>query len=143
VKIARLSDDDLGHLCGLDQLNWGVLSESVICCLIGLRTDLLGEHRRATSFDVRLREDCKGKYVRARGIIGHLTRDCGGNVQKRRVLKQRVDQSVVIMSGMATNLDADASLWSACRDRRDDIAHGRNNCVCYDSNERRLCRLAT
>jgi hypothetical protein len=36
-----LSDEDLGCLCTFEQLNWGVLNESVGWCLIGLRSELL------------------------------------------------------------------------------------------------------
>jgi hypothetical protein len=41
LDVTRLSDGDLVRLCALEQLNWGVLNESVCRCLIGIRAELL------------------------------------------------------------------------------------------------------
>jgi chromosome segregation ATPase len=41
LDVTRLSDEDLGCLFTLEQLNWSVLNESVGRCLIGLRSEIL------------------------------------------------------------------------------------------------------
>jgi hypothetical protein len=52
LDVTRLSNEDLGGLCTVEQLNWGVLNESVCQCLIELRGELLAsrqqneQHRR-------------------------------------------------------------------------------------------------
>jgi predicted nuclease with TOPRIM domain len=43
LDVTRLSNEHLGRLCTLEQLNWAVLNESVVRCLMALRNDLQRE----------------------------------------------------------------------------------------------------
>jgi hypothetical protein len=70
------------------------------------------------------------------GIIAHLTRKCRGNVHDNKVVEATSSEPFDDgPSSAARNLAAmgDKTLFnSAFRQRADDIAHTRNNWVCYD-----------
>jgi hypothetical protein len=56
VDVTELSDEDLGRLCTLEQLNWSVLNESVGRCLIGLRSELLRARDQMRELENQVRE---------------------------------------------------------------------------------------
>jgi hypothetical protein len=59
LDVTQLSDDDLGRLCALEQLNWGVLSESLRRCLIGLRRELSGAQQQKGELETKVREQAQ------------------------------------------------------------------------------------
>jgi cell division protein FtsB len=59
LEVTRLSGEDLGRLCALEQLNWGVLSESVRRCLIGLRQELSGAQQQKGELEIKVREQAR------------------------------------------------------------------------------------
>jgi hypothetical protein len=40
LDVTRLSTEDLGRLCGIEQFNWGVLNKSVVQSLFALRKEV-------------------------------------------------------------------------------------------------------
>jgi hypothetical protein len=91
-------------------------------------------------------------YDIADGIIAHLTKQCSGNVHDRNVIEVTsskplddppwfpdgtVDPSLVAAKN-AADLETDSCFRSACRDKKEDIPHTRNNWLCYDFRERRI-----
>jgi hypothetical protein len=76
------------------------------------------------------------------GIIWHLTREFGGNVQDRGVVditsSRALNGTAVVAVKNIADLTADSVFSSACRGREEDIAHDRNNWVCYDFRTRRI-----
>jgi hypothetical protein len=76
------------------------------------------------------------------GIIACLSRECGGNVHDRGVVvvtssKTSTDNSVDAAKN-AADLRADSHIWSAFRNKSDNIPHTRNNWLCYDFKARRI-----
>jgi hypothetical protein len=88
------------------------------------------------------------------GIIAHLTRECGGNVHDRHVVDitcgsfEKETRGANPHSGAynndssaaaknAADLETDSCFSSAYRGGPD-IAHTRNNWICYDFKERRI-----
>jgi hypothetical protein len=53
LDVTGLSDENLGRLCTLEQLNWSVLNESVGRCLIGLRSELLRARQQKRGIENR------------------------------------------------------------------------------------------
>jgi hypothetical protein len=96
LDVTGLSDEDLGCLCTLEQLNWSVLNESVGRCLIGLGSTLL----------------------------------------RARLQKKELENQVNKRHRQIRNLDS--LFTSAYRKNEEDIAHMRNNWVCYDFKARRV-----
>jgi hypothetical protein len=89
------------------------------------------------------------------GIIAHLTRECGGNVHDRHVVEvtsgsfEKETYGANPHSGPydnlprnaaknAAGLETDSYFLSACRDKKKDTPHTRNNWICYDFKERRV-----
>jgi predicted nucleic acid-binding Zn-ribbon protein len=70
LDVTGLSDEDLGRLCTLEQLNWSVLNEWVGRCLIGLRSE----------------------FLRARHQIGELESQVHKQHQEIRNLEIRAEQ---------------------------------------------------
>jgi hypothetical protein len=52
LDVTRLSNEDLRRLCTLEQLNWGVLNESVVRLLLALQNEV--EEQRKEIFRRRL-----------------------------------------------------------------------------------------
>jgi hypothetical protein len=88
-------------------------------------------------------------------IIAHWTRECGGNVHDRHVVEvtcgsfEKETQGANPHSGAlndnpyfaaknAADLKTGSEFLSAYRDKKEDIAHTRNNWVCCDFKERRI-----
>jgi hypothetical protein len=91
------------------------------------------------------------------GIVAHLTRECGGNVHDRHVVEvtcgsfKKETRGVNPHSGGFYNnrncaakntvdLETISRFLSAYREKKEDIRHTRNNWVCYDFKERKLCQ---
>jgi hypothetical protein len=97
----------------------------------------------------------KRKFDVPEGIIAHLTRECGGNVHGRHAVevtsgsleKETLgdnphsgaynDRADYAAKNIA-DLETDSLFRLAYRNHSEDITHTRNNCVCYDFNERRI-----
>jgi hypothetical protein len=60
LDVIGLSDEDLGRLCTLEQLNWSVFNESVGRCVIGLRSELLRTRRRKRELETALDDQRRG-----------------------------------------------------------------------------------
>jgi hypothetical protein len=56
LDVTELSDEDLGRLCTLEQLNWSVLNESVGRCLIGLPSELLRARQQKRKLENQIDE---------------------------------------------------------------------------------------
>jgi hypothetical protein len=98
----------------------------------------------------------KGDYFDVpNGIIAHLTRKCGGNVHDRNVVEvtsgsfEKETIGANLHSGALNNkpecaaknaadLKTDSYFQSACRTKKEDIPHTRNNWICYDFKEKRI-----
>jgi hypothetical protein len=95
------------------------------------------------------------------GIIARLTRECRGNVPDRHVvavISRSFEEETNMPNGRritiphsgaydndppfaaknATDLETGSYFGSAYRGREEDIAHTRNNWVCYDFKDRRI-----
>jgi hypothetical protein len=62
LGVTRLGDEDLGRMCALEELNWGVLSESVGRSLIGLRQELSRAQQRKE--DLEKEANQQGREIR-------------------------------------------------------------------------------
>jgi hypothetical protein len=68
LDVTGLSDEDLGRLCTLEQLNWSVLNESVGWCLIRLHSELLRTRQQKRELETVLDDQGRrnGKLERER-----------------------------------------------------------------------------
>jgi hypothetical protein len=77
------------------------------------------------------------------GILAYLARKCGGNIHKRKVIavtSGSFEKTTCTEEGIEKIVDmgTDAAYYSAFRLRSEQIAHTRNNWVCYDFKERKV-----
>jgi hypothetical protein len=87
-----------------------------------------------------------GRFDVPDGIIAHLTRECGGNVHDRNVVDVTSGSFEDEIKGAnphcaaknAADLETNLCFWSAFRTGKEDLAHTRNNWICYDFKERRI-----
>jgi septal ring factor EnvC (AmiA/AmiB activator) len=81
LDVTRLSDDGLGCLLALEQLNWGVLNEPVCRSLIVLRTELLEERQR--------NEELRHEVEEQRSAIRNLGQEVARRQNENAVLRAR------------------------------------------------------
>jgi hypothetical protein len=84
LDVTRLSDNGLGRLCALEQLNWGVLSESLCRCLIGLRQELSGAQQQKGELETKVREQARE--------IGNLRKEVVQAETEKVAMKAAVDE---------------------------------------------------
>jgi hypothetical protein len=97
LDVTRLNDEDLGDLCALEQLNWGVLNESVDRYVIGLRKELLGERKESGELRNKIQQQQKEITVlrneieeQRRSVVGieqEISRQQSANADQRRQLE--------------------------------------------------------
>jgi hypothetical protein len=96
LDVTRLSDEDLGRLCALEQLNWSVLNISVGQRLIGLRQELL----RARQQNIELEANLTTQRQEIRDLRNEIAREQSEKDavktaadQQRRRLRELEDES--------------------------------------------------
>jgi hypothetical protein len=95
LDVIRLADEDLGRMCTLEQLNWGVLNESVCRCLIGMRAELFRERHHDGDLRDQVREhereiaDLRNEAVREKSEKVSIR--AANDEQQRRIGEMEVE----------------------------------------------------
>jgi hypothetical protein len=101
LSVNRLSNDDLGRLCSLDELNWGVLNGSVCWSLISMRDELSRSRIEADDLRIQVTQhqrevaELRNQVREQQREIGNLQNEVGrrqkknwdlkaGNIEQRR-----------------------------------------------------------